>query len=301
MIQTLGFVGRHGRWSLVVGLLAGLTLPGLAATMKPWLPHLIAALLFVSAYRIGPRATLGSQLDVQQSFLRVLVHQLAAPLLALGALHLTGYATTPAGIAVVLVLAAPSVTGAPNFAIMMGRDPTRAMRLLLLGTAVFPLTVVPVLSFLPAIPTMGDVLTGALRLLAVIALAVGAAFLLRGKRPLAPPARDAIDGVAAIFLAVVVIGLMSAVGPAIFERPDALIAWLGFACALNFGLQLIAHRLDPVPNSGTAIVAGNRNIALFLVALPPELTDRLLLFIGCYQIPMYLTPLVMARLMRSDD
>ena len=44
-----------------------------------------------------------------------------------------------------------------------------------------------------------------------------------------------------------------------------------------------------------AITAGNRNIALFLVALPPETTDALLLFIGCYQVPMYLTPLLMTR------
>ena len=49
---------------------------------------------------------------------------------------------------------------------------------------------------------------------------------------------------------------------------------------------------------GYAIQAGNRNIALFLVALPPEVTDPILIFIGCYQIPMYLTPMVMARLYR---
>ncbi len=269
--------------------------------MKPWLPHLIAALLFVSAYRIGPRATFGTRLDSLQSFLRVLTYQLGAPLLALIVLHFMGLATTPAGIALVLVLAAPSVTGAPNFAIMMGRDPTRAMRLLLLGTALFPLTVIPVLWALPAIPTMGGVLSGALRLLGVIALSVGLAFLLRGNKPLAAAPRDAIDGIAAILLAVLVIGLMSAMGPALRKRPGELAAWLAFAMALNFGLQLLAYRFHPTRNAGAAIVAGNRNIALFLVALPPDLTDRLLLFIGCYQIPMYLTPLVMARLMRSAE
>lgn len=299
MIRALGFVGRHGRWSLVIGLIAGLTLPGVAVAMKSWLPHLIAALLFVSAYRIGPRATLGTKADTGRSLATVLAYQLAAPLLALVALSLAGLANTPAGIAIILVLAAPSVTGAPNFAIMMKRDPTRAMRLLLLGTALFPLTVVPVLWGLPAIPTMAEVLNGALRLLGVIGLAVGVAFLLRGQRPLHAPSREAIDGVAAILLAVLVIGLMSAMGPALVERPGALALWLAFAFALNFGLQLAAFRFDPARNAGAAIVAGNRNIALFLVALPPDLTDKLLLFIGCYQIPMYVTPIVMARLMRS--
>ena len=76
---------------------------------------------------------------------------------------------------------------------------------------------------------------------------------------------------------------------------------LSGSIALNFGLQAIAYKTDPRPDAGVAVIAGNRNIALFLVALPPEITDRILLFIGCYQVPMYLTPLVMARLYRSDD
>ena len=40
------------------------------------------------------------------------------------------------------------------------------------------------------------------------------------------------------------------------------------------------------------VLNGNRNIALFLAALPVGVTEPLLLFIACYQIPMYLTPLI---------
>lgn len=45
-----------------------------------------------------------------------------------------------------------------------------------------------------------------------------------------------------------------------------------------------------------AIGAGNRNIALFLVALAPETLAPLLVFIGCWQLPMYLTPILLPRL-----
>ncbi len=299
MIQVLGFIGRHGRWSLIAGLLAGLSLPGLAFALKDWLPHLIAALLFVSAFRIGPRATFGTTTDVGQSLTRALVYQLGAPLAALALLHAAGLANTLPGIALILVLAAPSISGAPNFAIMMGRDPTRAMRLLLIGTALFPLTVIPVFLALPAIPTLSEVLVGAGRLLAVITLAVGAAFLFRRDRALSVNQLQALDGVAALLLGILVVGLMSAMGPALTGRPGQLALWLAFTVALNFGLQILAFRADPKRDTGSAIVAGNRNIALFLVALPPELTDQLLLFIGCYQIPMYLTPLVMRHIYRS--
>ena len=47
------------------------------------------------------------------------------------------------------------------------------------------------------------------------------------------------------------------------------------------------------------MIAGNRNIALYLVALPAATTDPLLIFIGCYQIPMYLTPIVMHRFYKT--
>lgn len=282
----------------MLGLLGGLTLPGLAQALKPWLPELIAALLFVSALRIGPTAAWGSLGDIRQSVTLALAYQLAAPLLALAILALLGQADTPAGLVIVLVLAAPSVTGSVNFTIMMNRDPAPPMRLLLVGTAVFPLTVIPVLLALPAIPTLGGVLEGAARLLLVIFGAVGVAFLIRRGRDLADESRAALDGIAALLLGVVVVGLMSAVNPALRNDPETLAFWLVFALVLNFGLQTLAHLFLPIRHidrTGLSIIAGNRNIALFLVALPQDLIAQILIFIGCYQVPMYLTPIVMRR------
>lgn len=223
----------------------------------------------------------------------MLAYQLAAPLLAIAVLTALGLISTIPAIAAVLVLSAPSVTGAPNFTILLGRDPTAAMRLLLLGTALFPLTVIPVFLALPVLPTLSAVLWSAGKLLSVIGLAVGLAFALRRDRALGDPARSALDGVAAILLAVVVVGLMSAAGPTLREAPGDFALWLGFTLALNFGLQTAAWLLYPNTDTGQAIVAGNRNIALFLVALPEPLVAQLLLFIACYQVPMYLTPIAM--------
>lgn len=298
LIQLLGLIARRGRWCLVLGLLAGITLPGLAATLKPWLPELIALLLFVSALRIGPKAAIGNLSEIRQSVALALGYQLAAPLLALAILMGLGLANTPAGLVIVLVLAAPSVTGAPNFTIMVNRDPGPPMRLLLIGTALFPLTVIPVLLALPAIPTLGGVLEGALRLMLVIFGAVGLAFALRRGHAVSDDNQAALDGIAAILLGVVVIGLMSAVNPTMREAPQTLAFWLLFALFLNFGLQILAHWLLPTRNTertGLSIIAGNRNIALFLVALPGDLIAQILIFIGCYQVPMYLTPIVMRR------
>lgn len=309
MSAFLRFAARHGRTCLVLGLVAGLALPGLAAALRPYLPELIAALLFLAAFRIGPAAVVHGFSGLGSTVLTVLVYQLAAPLLAIALVWALGLRETAAALALVLVLAAPSVSGSPNFTIMLRCDPSVAMRLLLVGTALFPATAVPVLILSPAIGSVSGVIESALRLIAVIYGAVGLAFALRHYfGPGLSEARvAALDGAAAILLAIVVVGLMSAVGPALLAETPRFLAWLGFAFAVNFGLQVLAFRFMPVADeardrAGTSIVAGNRNVALFLVALPPETAEALLLFIGCYQIPMYLTPIAMRRVLgRTDD
>ncbi len=298
----LRLAARHGRWCLIAGLLAGLTMPGLAEALRPYLPLMIAALLFLAAFRVGPDAIwrgLGGDFGVIRL---ILIYQIGLPLLVFALAHLLGAAGTTAALAATLMFAAPSVTGSPNFALIMNVRPEAALRLLMVGTALFPLTVLPVLFLLPELDT-GAVLGAAGRLVAVILLAGGAALLLRRGRweALTPAQEQSLDGASAILLGIVVIGLMSAVGPMLTSAPIAFLLWLAFAAGLNFSAQLIAfgtvaRTTAPEDRPAISIVAGNRNIALFLVALPPDITFDLLGFIGCYQIPMYLTPILFRRL-----
>lgn len=65
-----------------------------------------------------------------------------------------------------------------------------------------------------------------------------------------------------------------------------MVAGLVFVSALCIGPRSAV----PVSN-----IAGNCNIALFLVVLPAATTDPVLIFIDYYQIPMYLTPILLQR------
>ena len=297
-LNILRLIARFGRASLVLGLVAGFALPGIAAAMKPALPYMVAFLVFVSALRIGARAAMGNLRQAGGNLRLVLTLQLALPLIALLLLWLIG-APLAVSLAVILALSAPSISGSPAFTVMLGHDPAPAMRLLSLGTALLPLTVLPVFWLAPGLGGAAEVIKAALRLTLVIALCVACAFTLRRRFFPNPAAAtiQALDGLAALTLAVIVIGLMSAVGPTLRSNPSSLIFWLALAFALNFGAQFVAYlilksRPDAVPVS---VIAGNRNIALFLVGLPASITDPVLIFIGCYQVPMYLTPLLMRQ------
>jgi len=300
MRRFLEGCARRGRGLLVAGLVAGiaggLVWPAGVAGLAPLIGPVVVILLFLAVLRLGPEGVRAGLRGIGGALGAVLVLQLALPLgaaLGLAALGWTG----PVALAVVLTLAAAPITGSPNLTLMAGGDGAAALRALVLGTACLPLTVVPVFLAVPAFGAAGAVAVVVLKLLGLIGLAAGLALGLRGAGVVRAAHLPAVDGLAAILLAAIVVALMGAAGPALLTPAGWVL--LAGAMALNFGLQLVAGRIarrgggDP---AAAGIVAGNRNIALFLGVLPAGLVPELLPWIGLYQIPMYLTPLLMPPL-----
>ncbi len=303
---ALHWCARHGRWLLIAGLVAGIALPGLARAMAGAIVPLIALLLFLAALRIGPHAAMPRRAALPRALALTLVLQLAAPLIAAGVLTWAGLLQTAAGLGAVLVLAGAPITGTIGLALMSGADPAASLRQLVLGTALLPLTAMPVFALLPIFPDVAAVAIGVTRLLVLITLAGGLAFALHRAVPRLHRADmvAAIDGALALAMALVVIGLMAAVGPAILALDVALPALVALAFALNLGPAIAVWHSSraalPATEAGAlAIAAGNRNLAIFLAALPPDVVTHLLLFVGCYQVPMYLTPLILPRLLST--
>tara|TARA_B100001093_G_C26755783_1_gene983299 strand:+ start:216 stop:1172 length:957 start_codon:yes stop_codon:yes gene_type:complete len=306
MTYTLAILARHGRYVLVAGLVLGFILPGLAQHLRIYLPQMIIFLLFITAFRIGPVAAVAG---IREGFgvLKVAVFlQLTLPLVAMAIMILLGISGTTFGIAILLMLAAPSVTATPNITVLLGHDPEPAFRLFVVGTAILPVTIVPIFLLSPDLGNLLWALLASVRLLAAIWCAVFVAFILR--RLTAPVLSaqqiESVDGFTCLVLAIVVIGLMSALAPALRASPYLVLGWLIVAVVANMGSQIIAYifmlKLGwsalAVPFS---VVAGNRNFALFLIALPATTTDPLLIFLGCYQLPMYLTALLMSPIYNS--
>jgi len=301
---ALAALARHGRLVLVAGLLVGALAPGLARALAPLIFPMIVVLLFLATLRVEMRVAFPGRRSLPRYLAVTLVMQVALPVAAIAALRGLGAEASVLGIGLVLVLAAPPMTGSPGLTILAGGEPAPALRQLVLGTALLPLTVLPVFWLLPVFGAPLVVAEAALRLLAVIALAGGAAIVLRARMAWlrGSAGQGTVDGLITLGMAVVVVGLMSAVGPALTTPGPAFWGTLASVFALGFGAQvatlLLTRRRAPGSAPALAIIAGNRNLALFLGALPPDTAAAMLLFVGLYQLPMYLTPLVMAPLIR---
>ncbi|WP_037315796.1 hypothetical protein [Ruegeria halocynthiae] len=305
-MNPLHLAARHGPYVLLAGLLAGLLLPGLAQPMRPLLPPMVVLLLFVTVLRMDPAGILGSLKELRHVVAVVLGLQFALPLVVLGVGTAGGWSDSPALFALLVMTAAPSIAGSPNLCRMMGQPSEFALRLLVVGTALLPLTMAPVFWLAPQLGGLGAVLWAAAKLLATILLSTLAAILIRKSllRTPSPGSERNLDGLANITLAVFVIGLMPSVSEAILQTPNRAFFWIAFACAVNFGTQIICFRLTrfrlpAAMATAVSLIVANRNIALFFVALAPELTAPIMVFIGAYQIPMYLTPLMMRRMYRA--
>ncbi len=299
-MPIFALLARHGRLLLVAGLVIGAVLPDLAVALRPGIAPMIVALLFLAVLRLGPDGIRAGLKGVHRAAGLALVLQVVLPLTAALVFWLTGVLGSTIAMGIVLVLAAAPITGSPNITLMAGGDPAPALRQLVIGTALLPLTVLPVFLVMPAFGSPLAVARAALELLVLITLAGGVAYALRRFGVVSGSERSvlAMDGLAALLLGLVVIGLMSAIGPAVIGERGAFFAALAAVFLLNFPIQLIASaiaaRKDPAAAPAMGITAGNRNAALFLSVLPEATADELLLFIGCFQIPMYLTPFLLA-------
>ena len=300
MLGTLGQLSRHGRFVLVAGLCAGLALPEVAMALRPWLSELVLLLLFITAFRVGFPNALAALCHLRETARVVLAYQLALPLLCICLFGFWGIADHPIAFVLTLMLAAPPLTGAPNLSVMLGHPPEPAFRLLIVGTILLPLTIIPIFWLSPALGSLVQALYAALHLCGVMSVTIAFAFLLRAILRADMQAREitALDGLTSLALAVIVIGLMSAVAPTLAAQPMVLAGWLLLAVVTNLGLQLCAYLLlrnghSPAYAAPLAIVAGNRNVAIFLIAASASQSEEFLIFLGCYQFPMYLTPILM--------
>ncbi|KNG92708.1 hypothetical protein ATO11_16200 [Pseudaestuariivita atlantica] len=292
-------IARQARWVLVAGLVAGIAFPSVAAVLTPWLRWMVLAILALTAFRIGPGLVAGLGRVAGRDLSLVLGLQLVLPLLVIAVAGIAGVSGHPLTLSLVLMLAAPSIMSAPALCQMLGGTGARAMGLLVLGSIALPVTVVPVLWLAFGGAGFVEAVRAALLLALIVGGAVGAGLVLRhlsgavGARALVR-----VDAANALLLAVFVVALMPAVAATWSESPVRLLSWLGAAFAANIGVQLVAWRWSG--SVDVAVVAGNRNMSLFLVALDPVTMAPVLAFLGCYQIPMFLTPLLMARVYQKE-
>jgi len=296
--RPLVFLARYAPRFLAVGVLLGLAVPPLAEFMRPALTPVIFLNLVLALLRLDfseVAAYLRRPLLLGGFTLFALVLSPLALWMLLTPLDL------PSGLLIGLVLmaAAPPITSAPAFALILRLDAAFAVAAVLVTHLLVPLTL-PLL----ALWLLGIELDISLpefmgRLAAMIGGSFALAYVL--KRWLLSPsflqARAAqIDGLAVVGLVVFAIAIMAGVTEFFFVRPGYVLLVVVAAFAANALLQIAGaaafYRAGPMVAFTAGHMTGNCNMGLVLAVLADLAPMDVVVFFALAQIPMYTLPLL---------
>ncbi len=304
LLAGLAWLGGRARWALAGGVVAALLLPGLSEGLRPLLPGLVVLVFAVAVARLDILGALGAGLGGRGA-LRVgaltLGLLVATPALLWGAGRAVGLSEAHLA-ALVYTGAAPPITSAAGMCLLMGLDGLAALGLTVSASLAVPLLGPVVIELLIGGAVPVDPLALALRIGAMIA--AGTALGLAARRAIGPARiaaeARAFDGVATLALLLFVVPLFDGVGALVAADPGLALGTFALAVAANYGMQgavaLAARRVAAAPVAGAVALAwGNRTVALYVAALPPDPVFGL--YVALYQIPMLFTPLLMAGLL----
>lgn len=281
----------------------GLAIPSLATAARPLLAPALILPFAIALLRLDWRHLY----DYARRPLLVAVATIwllgVSPLLLW--LVLRGVPVPPA-LAQALVLAAASspVTMSATISLIVGLDAALAVVVLIVSTALVPLTL-PVLSLM----LLGMDLdigfgTFMLRLSWLIGIPFVVALVTRrlaGPELIARNARP-LDAIAVISLVIFAIAIMDGITAAGFERPGAVLGTLIAAFAANLALQvagtLAFWRLGARRALTMGLVTGNCNLGIILVALADRANFDTVMYFALGQLPMYILPAVLSPFYR---
>ena len=296
--DALAWSARRGALLLAVGIFGGVLVPPLAAALKPVVTPSVVLLMLLVLMRVDLVRTLALVRHPARVLAIVAALILASPVLCWLVLRLLPVDASIAA-AIVIVAAGPAATSSPAFARMVGLDADLSLVAALAMVAFVPFTAPLIALELLGIDLSLSTSAFMLRLLLVVGLP---ALLAMALRRAAGPVRlhawgPALDG-AVVWLCVlygfaVMDGLVTRMAQDPVWVVQAVLAAFAASYGLNAVTTLAFARWGVREAASAGLMAGNRNVALFLAVLPASTDPRITLFFGLYQFPLFLSPFLL--------
>ncbi len=303
--RPLDRIRRFLEWSalrgaalLAGGIFAGLFVPPLAAAAR----DIITPIVFLLMVLVLLRVDLGQVI----AYLRrpALVAALLAwllivsPLIIWAVLWSLGI-THPFAAGLVIVATGCAATSSPAFARLVGLDGEIAFVVAILSTLILPFTAPPL-----ALGLLGiDLAISIPGLMLRLALLVGLPLIISiGLRRLMGPAvlerwGRAVDGAVVLLVVLYGFGVMDGVLGQLLARPALVLG--GILTAFAGSLAMNAMTAAAFAGFGrrvtlsAGLMAGNRNMALYLAVIPATADPHIILTFVLFQFPLFLSPFLL--------
>jgi BASS family bile acid:Na+ symporter len=304
--RPLDYMGRHATKFLFGGVLIGLLLPPLASLLRPGLVVFLLLPLTLALMRLDWGAF---QAYARRPLLFVPIVAfllLVCPLLMFAVLAPLGL-PRPLMEAIVLMAAAPPITGTVAIALILGLDAALAVIVMVIATALVPFTLPPLALLLLNIEVQMSLAEFMGRLAMMVGFAFAAALV--AHRTLPPgwlqKNKQLMDGSSVLALVLFAIAIMDGVAVKLMAQPGYVILATASAFVANLGLQALGYavgrhvfRLGQPAALTLGILTGNCNMGLVMVSLADRAVFDMVVFFAMGQLPMYMLPGLLQPLYR---
>jgi BASS family bile acid:Na+ symporter len=298
LLAPLDYVGRHATKFLFGGVLVGLAVPPLAALLRPGLVVFLLLPLTMALMRLDWSAFHAYARRPLLVLPMVVFLLLACPLVVFAVLEPLGL-PRPLMEAIVLMAAAPPITGTVAISLILGLDAALAVIVMVIATALVPFTLPPLALMLLDIEIQMSLLEFMGRLALMVGVAFGGALLVRWRvKPewLRENSR-LIDGSSVVALVLFAIAIMDGVATKLMAQPGYVILATVSAFIANLLLQALGYvvgrhifRLGQAAALTLGILTGNCNMGLVMVSLADRAVFDMVVFFAMGQLPMYMLP-----------
>lgn len=281
---------------LAASIVAGIALPPLSALLRPYLFVFVFFLMLFSLMTISLKDALPDGYSFSRVS-KVIGWQMIALPAAIGLWH----RLVPAGghwsELMFITACGGTIFGATAFARVMRLDTVLTLRGIIAGTLLMPVVLVLLVPLVTRRTVDFDFFAYAVRLCIFIVLPLTVAVVYQARRAGGSDRDVRLFGrLTVLFLALFGIAIMEGIGQRLVHQPLATLGMLGFALAVHgvfFGLSVLVFARWGRREALTAgLLSGYRNLAVVLAVggslLPPDFVT----YAALWQIPMYVTPLV---------
>jgi BASS family bile acid:Na+ symporter len=303
-MRFLELSARHGSVLLATGIFGGLLVPPLAHAMVWFITPNVVLLVTLVLLRV----------DIPQAFshlrrpgrlaLIVAFEMLVAPFVAALCVAVIPIDPVTAAGVVIFATGAAATSGAA-FARLVGLDPELTLLATLATIFLVPLTGPPLAHLLAGVDLHIGVAAFMGRLALVVGLPLIASLALRravGAERLAPLG-PALDGAVVWLVVFYGFAVMDGMQDRLRAEPGWVLEAAIAAFVADFGLNALTTVaflwMGWKSAASAGLMAGNRNMALYLAVLPAGADPRIALFFALVQIPLFLSPFALGPIYRG--
>ena len=301
MRVILSLIVKNAPLFMLSGVVIGLSVPIIAEVIRPLVVPISILMAVVSMLRIEPAkllATFHRPVFVGLAALFVLIVLPVVTFLLARAFGLPGWLVT----GLTFASAAPPVSSAAAFAILVRVDPGLVTGIAIPATLLAPATVWMLTSSFPGLGEGVELGALVLRLSGIILGALVTALLIRrllGEERMTEWGMG-LDGVTVVLVMLIGIGVMHDIGLAFRSAPELLLGILTLTALVSYGSLLITMAMFWPIGSDEAFAVGLcgsiKNMAVMVAAVLGTVDPRISLVVITAQFPIFLSPLFMRPL-----